>query len=68
VLLEKIPASKILTNKRLVGIQRNTDTNDYTLNFLDGSSTEAHIIVRCDGIKSVVRQYLGFKDEPFFSG
>lgn len=68
VLLEKVPTCKISTNKRLVAIERNDDSDNYTLKFLDGSRSNADIIVGCDGIKSAVRQHLGFKDVPVYSG
>jgi salicylate hydroxylase len=38
------------------------------LNFQDGTSSQAGIIVDCDGIKSVVRRHLGSTDEPPYSG
>ncbi|KIW00318.1 uncharacterized protein PV09_08205 [Verruconis gallopava] len=68
VLLENVPQSKISKNKRLISIKDDVSTNGYTLHFQDGTSAVADIVVGCDGIKSVVRQHLGLKDVPVYSG
>lgn len=68
VLLEKVPASKISTNKRLIGIEWQGSTEDYTLTFHDGTTAKADIVIGCDGIKSAVRSHLGFTDQPIYSG
>lgn len=68
VLLEKVPQSKISKNKRLVAIAPSQQAEGYVLKFQDGTSAEADIIVGCDGIKSKVRQHLGFTDMPIYSG
>lgn len=68
VLREKIDMSKISKNKRLVNMEWHESTTDYTLNFQDGTTAKADIIIGCDGIKSAVRQNLGFTDKPIYSG
>ena len=67
VLLEKVPEEKISKNKRLVEISK-CDRGEFSLQFQDGTSSKADIVVGCDGIKSKVRQHLGFTDVPIYSG
>jgi salicylate hydroxylase len=67
-LKERIPESKISKGKRLVLIEKGEQDSGYVLHFQDGTSSPADIIVGCDGIKSVVRQHLGFVDKPMYSG
>lgn len=67
-LKKKVPDDKISLGKRLKGIEWNTTSKCYVLTFLDETTAEADIVVGCDGIKSVVRQYLGLADHPVYSG
>lgn len=66
VLKERLPPSMLHTGKKLRSIEY-TGT-EYQLTFEDGSVRTATIIIGCDGIKSVVRQYLGIGDSPNYSG
>ncbi|KAF2497401.1 putative monooxygenase [Lophium mytilinum] len=68
VLKKNVPDSKISKGKRLVAIERNEADDCYTIKFQDGTESKADIVVGCDGIKSKVRQHLGFTDEPIYSG
>ncbi|KAH8892674.1 salicylate hydroxylase [Thozetella sp. PMI_491] len=67
-LKKNVPDERISLEKRLQGIEWCTENSCYVLSFEDGSKVEADIIIGCDGIKSVVRQYLGLKENPVYSG
>lgn len=67
-LKEPVPEEKLHLQKRLAFIERNTETAPYTLHFEDGTTTDADIVIGCDGIKSRVRRELGFGDSPNYSG
>lgn len=67
-LTKNIPSDKISLGKRLTSMEWGSDKGCYVLNFQDGTSAEADIVVGCDGIKSVVRRHLGFADRPIYSG
>lgn len=67
-LKKNVPDSKISLGKRLAGIEWRADKSCYVLSFLDHTTAEADIVVGCDGIKSMVRQHLGFVDQPIYSG
>ncbi|KAL1968832.1 hypothetical protein VTN77DRAFT_1193 [Rasamsonia byssochlamydoides] len=67
-LKERVPDSVLNLNKRLKSIGKTADGTAYRLFFEDGTSTEADIVIGCDGIKSVVRQQLGITDSPNYSG
>lgn len=68
VLKERIPTHRIHTGKKLVRIEKQTTGYRYLLHFVDGTTAEADIVVGCDGIKSKVREHLGFLDHPIYSG
>lgn len=63
-----VPDDKISLGKRLAGIEWSAAKSCYALSFTDGTVAEADIVVGCDGIKSAVRQNLGFTDHPIYSG
>ncbi|KAJ5899157.1 hypothetical protein N7495_003901 [Penicillium taxi] len=69
-LKEPVPEELLHLQKRLAFIDRNTspDAAPYTLHFEDGTTTDADIVIGCDGIKSKVRHELGFGDSPSYSG
>ncbi|CEJ59416.1 hypothetical protein PMG11_08041 [Penicillium brasilianum] len=69
-LKERVPESCLNLGKHLASIERNTDAGaaPYTLKFQDGSTTEADIVIGCDGIKSNVRRDMGLADSPNYSG
>ncbi|KAF7713187.1 Uncharacterized protein PECH_000500 [Penicillium ucsense] len=69
-LKERVPSSKINLSKRLVSIEYEAGalSAPYTLHFEDGGVANADIVIGCDGIKSNVRQYMGFVDSPKYSG
>ena len=67
-LKKNVPEYMISKGKRLVGIEKDSAADCYMLKFQDGSTAQADIIIGCDGIKSVVRQHLGFSDHPIYSG
>lgn len=67
-LKEPVPEEKLHLQKRLAFIERNGESTPYTLYFEDGTTAEADIVIRCDGIKSRVRCELGFSDSPTYSG
>lgn len=68
VLRSKVPDSKISKGKRLVKLDRDAGNNCYILHFIDGTEETTDIVVGCDGIKSIVREHLGFSDKPIYSG
>ncbi|KAL1633873.1 hypothetical protein SLS58_010929 [Diplodia intermedia] len=68
VLRRNVPAAMVSTGKRLCGIEWSPERRRYELRFQDGSAAAADIVVGCDGIKSYVRQHLGLKDLPVYSG
>ena len=66
VLLEEIDQKKIHLNKKLITLVQNNQK--VTLNFEDGFSTEADVVIGADGIKSAVRKNI-FGDLPLrYSG
>ncbi|KAI0002649.1 FAD/NAD(P)-binding domain-containing protein [Xylariaceae sp. FL0662B] len=65
---KNVPQSKISLGRRLVSLDWSTGKSCYVLSFQDGSEAEADIVLGCDGIKSVVREYLGLTDNPVYSG
>ncbi|KAL1980616.1 hypothetical protein VTN96DRAFT_3906 [Rasamsonia emersonii] len=67
-LKERVPDSVLNLNKRLRSISKTDDGTAYRLFFEDGTSTEADIVIGCDGIKSVVRRVMGITDSPNYSG
>lgn len=68
VLKHNVPTSKIHTNKKLIAIDTLESGSGYILRFADGTNADADVIIGCDGIKSRVREHLGFTDHPNFSG
>jgi len=66
ILRKNIPPEKMKTGKCLKNIEYNDGI--YTLSFADGSKETANIVIGCDGIHSKVRQILGIKDDPQYSG
>lgn len=69
-LKERVPESSLHLGKRLASIDRNTGAGDvpYTLHFEDGTTASADIVIGCDGIKSNVREDMGLRDSPNYSG
>lgn len=67
-LQKNVPTSKISLNKRLQSLEWIESTQSYVLSFVDGTTAEADVVIGCDGIKSRVREYLGFADSPEYSG
>lgn len=67
-LKERIPSSKLHTGKKLASIETRDVGTKYVLHFMDGTTAEADIVIGCDGIKSKVREHLGFADDPIYSG
>jgi salicylate hydroxylase len=68
VLKSRVPEAMLKTGKRLRKIEYDQPDQEYSLSFEDGSTATAGIIIGCDGIKSVVREYLGIRDDPNYSG
>lgn len=70
VLRENLPSSMLKTGKHLSTITRGGEAGKekYTLHFADETTETADIVVGCDGIHSKVREYLGIRDEPQYSG
>lgn len=71
ILQKNVPADMLQTGKHLDRITSSNTSNEekrYTLHFADGTSSEADIVIGCDGIHSKVRQYLGIVDDPLYSG
>jgi salicylate hydroxylase len=68
VLKERVPLSKIHTGRKLARIETRSTGTRYVLHFENGTTAEADIVVGCDGIKSKVREHLGFTDTPLYSG
>jgi salicylate hydroxylase len=60
------PNIKMHVNKRLAGLERISD-KEMKLEFQDGTTTTANLVVGADGIHSVVRNTY-IEDEPIFSG
>ncbi|KAH8676224.1 salicylate hydroxylase [Xylariales sp. PMI_506] len=65
---KNVPKEKISLGKRLANLGWNDEKKCYVLSFGDETTAEADIVIGCDGIKSVVRQYLGLSDNPIYSG
>ncbi|CZS96735.1 related to salicylate 1-monooxygenase [Rhynchosporium graminicola] len=51
-----IPIENVKFNKQLTDIEEHQD--GVTLRFVDGSSADAGVLAGCDGIKSMVREYV----------
>lgn len=70
VLKERVPVSKIHTGRKLARIETCSagSSSRYLLTFENGTTAEADVVVGCDGIKSKVREHLGFTDHPIYSG
>ncbi|KAF2105978.1 salicylate hydroxylase [Lophiotrema nucula] len=68
VLRKKVPDSKLSKGKRLEKLERDAANDSYILTFGDGTTSQADIVVGCDGIKSAVRAHLGKSDKPIYSG
>ncbi len=66
LLLRALPGQLVEWNRSLVNVQRNADGR-FTLNFRDGSSSEADVVVGADGAWSAVRRYLTSVD-PIYTG
>ncbi|TVY15777.1 Salicylate hydroxylase [Lachnellula arida] len=64
----KVPGAILNTGKRLSTIQWLESSREYLLTFVDETTTTADIVIGCDGIKSTVRDHLGFTDHPNYSG
>lgn len=65
---KNVPDENISLGKRLISIEWSAEKSCYVLSFQDQTTAEADIVIGSDGIKSVVRQHLGFKDHPIYSG
>ena len=68
LLKKNVPDDKVSLKKRLSSLRWVTERQCYVLTFQDKTTAEADVIVGCDGIKSVVRDALGFVDRPNYSG
>lgn len=66
VLLSKIPATSIHTNKRLKSFEQKE--KDIVLHFEDGSSHVTNYLIAADGIHSPVRKQLVPESTPRYSG
>jgi salicylate hydroxylase len=64
--VSKNPNIKMHVNKRLAGLEKISD-KEMKLEFQDGTTTTANLVVGADGIHSVVRNTY-IEDEPIFSG
>jgi salicylate hydroxylase len=64
-LLDGLGDGRLHLGMRCVGITETVD--DVVLDFADGQSVRADVVVGADGIHSVVREHLA-QDEPVFSG
>ncbi|VUC21022.1 unnamed protein product [Clonostachys rosea] len=67
-LKKNVGPDKISLGKRLESLAWDSNANCYVLHFTDKTKAEADIVIGCDGIKSVVRQYLQLNDHPIYSG
>ncbi|KAI9737954.1 MAG: hypothetical protein M1834_009324 [Cirrosporium novae-zelandiae] len=68
-LKERVPSSAIHTGKKLINMRSlESSGGGYELQFADGTTANADLVVGCDGIKSKVRQYMGITDHPDYSG
>jgi salicylate hydroxylase len=66
VLQQAVPAECIRLNARLTGVTQTAD--QAVLNFADGSSAVADVVIGADGIRSAVRTSLYGPDAPRFTG
>lgn len=66
LLLEKIPAEKIKTNKKLVGLK--TVDGKVKIEFEDGTSEKFDFLMGADGVNSRVRQLFLPKSQPRYAG
>ncbi|KAI8630024.1 mannitol 1-phosphate dehydrogenase 2 [Xylariaceae sp. FL1651] len=69
-LVQLIPESVARFGKRLVNINKATDSDDVILHFADGTTAQHTAVLGCDGIKSQTRKILLGSDDwkPVFSG
>ncbi len=66
VLLDALKPETFHARKRLVGLEQKSD--DVILNFADGTSAVADIVIGADGIKSRIRELLLGPESPKYSG
>lgn len=64
--IAKNPNIKMHTNKRIVTLKK-ISNNEMKMEFQDGYTATANLVVGADGIHSVVRSHY-LKDDPIFSG
>jgi salicylate hydroxylase/6-hydroxynicotinate 3-monooxygenase len=65
-LAEIVPAEIVHRSRKLAGLRQRKDR--VALDFADGSSAEAELVVGADGVHSVVREILLGAEKPRFSG
>ena len=61
-----LPPSSIRTGYRCVGLEQNADTS--RLQFANGETAEADIVIAADGIQSVLQKYVVAPTPPEYSG
>jgi len=66
ILVDSLPSSCIKLGHKLVEITEGTD--EVTLEFENGESASAHLVVASDGIHSFARQKIFDGDQPVFTG
>lgn len=63
-LVKLIPHGTAEFGKRLADLSRNEARGKTIMKFADGSAAEADVVIGCDGIKSVCREFVLGKDNP----
>lgn len=63
-LLRLVPSDIVEFGKRLHDVRRHEDDVRTIIEFEDGTRTEAHAVIGCDGIRSICRDFVLGKDNP----
>jgi salicylate hydroxylase len=66
LLAAQLPAGRVLTGHRCTGFSQNADTA--TVDFADGSTVTADVVIGADGIHSVLQGFVVAPAKPVFSG
>ncbi|MGF1428710.1 FAD-dependent monooxygenase [Kitasatospora sp. LaBMicrA B282] len=66
ILAEQVPAESVHLNHRCTGFAE--DEQGVRIDFADGSSAHADVLVGADGVHSVIRQALAGSEQPQFAG
>jgi 6-hydroxynicotinate 3-monooxygenase len=66
LLIDALPADVIVYDRRLTGLSEQAD--GVSLQFADGATAEADIVIGADGVNSMVRELLHGPEAPLYTG